>query len=343
MQIRCGTFNLYQFSKPPMAWYKPGSVYSSEAWESKKKWIKDQLLNMNCDVIGFQEVFSVDALRELIKEAGFTYFSTVEMPTTDPANNTVYTSPVVAIGSKYPITSVDPVIVPPFTRDDLPITHDFKFSRTPIKAKINIQDIGDIIFYVAHLKSKRPVIKTPDSIPNEAWDKIVLDTLRSRSQGHIASLLQRGLETTILYHDVTNVLQTHNRIPIVILGDLNDDEHSIPLEALTNRERVYEINGIPYNKLTLQAKQSIYSYTIYDAFDMAPNPSGQKRIPTHYYNKLGNVLDYILVSNAFNERNPYKVGRITNYKVLDDHLKADGIKDDKQSDHAQVVITIETI
>ncbi|PFI06826.1 endonuclease, partial [Bacillus cereus] len=75
---------------------------------------------------------------------------------------------------------------------------------------------------------------------------------------HIASLLQRGLETTILYHDVTNVLQTHNRIPIVILGDLNDDEHSIPLEALTNRERVYEINGIPYNNLTLQAKQSIY-------------------------------------------------------------------------------------
>ncbi|MGG1152626.1 endonuclease/exonuclease/phosphatase family protein [Bacillus wiedmannii] len=343
MQIRFGTFNLYQFSKPPMAWYEPDSVYSSEAWDSKKKWIKDQLLKMNCDVIGFQEVFSFDALRELIKEAGFTYFSTVDTPTIDPENNSVYVSPIVAIGSKHPITSVYPVKIPSPTRDDIAITNDFKFSRTPIKAKIDIKDFGEILFYVVHLKSKRPVIETPNFLPSEPWDKKVLETLRSRSKGHITSLLQRGLESAFLYHEVSDALRINNPTPVVILGDLNDDEHSIPLEALMNRERLNEVDGTRYNNLPSEAKRSIYSYTIYDAFDIAPNPSGQPRIPTHYYNNIGNVLDYILVSNAFNERNPHKIGRIITHKVFDEHLKADGIKDDKQSDHAQVVITIELI
>ena len=32
---------------------------------------------MNCDIIGFQEVFSKDALKELVLELGFKYFKGV--------------------------------------------------------------------------------------------------------------------------------------------------------------------------------------------------------------------------------------------------------------------------
>ncbi|WP_235190104.1 hypothetical protein [Bacillus gaemokensis] len=63
-------------------------------------------------------------------------------------------------------------------------------------------------------------------------------------------------------------------------------------------------------------------------------------MPTHYYKKVGNVLDYIFVSNALNEKNEQHVGRVSTYEVLDRHLKCDDIGNQKQSDHAQVVATI---
>ncbi|MEM5627495.1 hypothetical protein AAHB47_30145 [Bacillus wiedmannii] len=63
MQIRFGTFNLYQFVEPPYKWYEPNSFYSEADWLKKKEWIKKQILDMKCDVIGFQEVFSTNALK----------------------------------------------------------------------------------------------------------------------------------------------------------------------------------------------------------------------------------------------------------------------------------------
>lgn len=53
MQIRCGTFNLYQFAEPPFKWYETGNKYSDAEWLIKKEWIKEQILKMKCDVIGF--------------------------------------------------------------------------------------------------------------------------------------------------------------------------------------------------------------------------------------------------------------------------------------------------
>lgn len=340
MQIRCGTFNLYQFVEPPFAWYEPENVYSNVDWLLKKDWIKEQLLNMNCDIVGLQEVFSCVALRNLLEDLGFTYFETVEIPITDAENNSVFIKPVVAIASKYQIKSVEPVKPLLSVIEELPIEKDFKFSRIPIKAKIHLQGFGDIIFYVCHLKSKKPLIKSVNSSGDDTWDKRVLETLRSRSKGHVTSLLQRGAEAALLYYEITETLNTYDNIPIVLLGDLNDDEHSIPIEALTNRERLFEVDGIDYSELPNEAKMLTYRYRLYDSFDLAPNPTGQKRSPTHYYKGLGSVLDYVLVSNAFNEKNQHSIGRVTSNEVFDQHLKSDRVGDHKQSDHAQVVTTI---
>lgn len=59
--------------------------------------------------------------------------------------------------------------------------------------------------------------------------------------GHVASLLQRGTEAAILYREISETLHNHKEFPIILLGDLNDDEHSIPIEALTNREKLLKI------------------------------------------------------------------------------------------------------
>nr|WP_235676469.1 endonuclease/exonuclease/phosphatase family protein [Bacillus mycoides] len=173
--------------------------------------------------------------------------------------------------------------------------------------------------------------------PSEIWDSQILETLRARSMGHVASLLQRGTEAAILYHEISETLHSNKELPIILLGDFNDDEHSIPIEALTNREKLSKIGD---TQIPIEKQPIVYDYKLYDAFDLAPNQSGQKRLPTHYYGKLGNVLDFIFVSNVLNEKNKEYIGRVSEYKVFDRHLKCDDIKNETQSDHAQVVATI---
>ena len=69
MKIRIGTFNLFQFVEPPYSWYTKKEKFTQEEWEEKKAWIKEQITQMDCDIIGFQEVFSKKANTSLLVAA----------------------------------------------------------------------------------------------------------------------------------------------------------------------------------------------------------------------------------------------------------------------------------
>ena len=86
MKVRVGTFNLFQFVEPPYSWYTKKEKFTPEQWIEKTTWIKNQIKEMNCDIIGFQEVFSKEALKELVLELGFKYFKTIDTPKTDKKN-----------------------------------------------------------------------------------------------------------------------------------------------------------------------------------------------------------------------------------------------------------------
>ena len=79
MKIRLGTFNLFQFVEPPYSWYTKKEKFNERQWLEKTTWIKAQVLKMDCDIIGFQEVFSRKALKSLVKELGFEYFKVVDV------------------------------------------------------------------------------------------------------------------------------------------------------------------------------------------------------------------------------------------------------------------------
>ena len=79
MKLTLGTFNLFQFVEPPFAWYNKKDKFNEAQWLEKTSWIKSQILKMDCDIIGFQEVFSRKALRRLVKELGFKYFKIVDV------------------------------------------------------------------------------------------------------------------------------------------------------------------------------------------------------------------------------------------------------------------------
>ena len=61
-QIRLASFNLFNFIAPPDAYYEFNNIYTQAQWQQKCDWISHYLATHQPCVIGFQEVFSPDAL-----------------------------------------------------------------------------------------------------------------------------------------------------------------------------------------------------------------------------------------------------------------------------------------
>ena len=65
-RLKIATINLFNFIAPPDAYYDFINIYSEEQWQKKCDWITQYLISNHPDVVGFQEVFSIDALRALV-------------------------------------------------------------------------------------------------------------------------------------------------------------------------------------------------------------------------------------------------------------------------------------
>jgi len=339
--MKLATLNLYQFVEPDFYWYekRDENTYHSREWKKKKRWVAEQLQAMDADVVGFQEVFSVDALAALSKAQGYPYFLTTDTPKTHPDDPSVFVSPVVALASRYPIQALPAMIPSEVVTQQLPIAAQFQFSREPVRATVQSPDLGAVAVYVVHLKSKRPVMDETVTYPQEVpWEQRFEDTLLRRSRGDVLSMVQRGLEATLLYHDV--IQQLASTPQLIVLGDLNDHELSTPLDALTQRQKIYEVGGIDAKHWPHDVKKSLHDHRLYDSFIIAPKMRAKRRPYTHLHQGDPTILDHILVSNALNPRNSDATGEVCDYQVLNRHIRHDDIDNKLQSDHGQVVVDI---
>jgi endonuclease/exonuclease/phosphatase family metal-dependent hydrolase len=285
---------------------------------------------MDCDVIGFQEVFSRDALESLVKELGFNYFETVDVPI---IKKKTYLSTTVAIASKYPITKMQRVLVdiPSFEK------HEFKghygFARVPIKATITLPNETELLVYVCHLKSNR--LNEFEYIFKEEHDlKHKKESVAKALEGtNSTSLQQRLCESSSLFHTIK---RTKDK-PAVLLCDFNDKEFSLCIDALSNHKYHDETSeeGFVLHDASYQYTKPIHN----------PHPEQKevKRKSTSYFLGRGNVLDYIFISNSFDKNNKDKIAEVTDYTVFDEHL-GENIKSLLlKSDHAQVVCELSFI
>jgi len=330
IKLRAGTFNLYQFVEPPYSWYTKKNTFSKNQWEEKIFWVKKQIEEMNCDIIGFQEVFSNDALEKLTKELGFNYFVTVDKAELDEENPTLFISTTVALASKYPILEVQEVLVDEKTILRHKFEGNFHFSRTPIKALIELPNKVQITIYVNHFKSNRLNELEYSFNKNNTLLEKINKTKDALEKNISKALKQRLCETSSLFYDFKKITT-----PIISMCDLNDKEFSLTIEALTN-EAYHE-----------KRKEDFYLlYDVYDLIDKKvynPHPEQKeiKRTPTSYFQGSGNVLDYIFVSKEFNEKETHTIGKITSYEIFNKHLHNNPQGSLLQSDHAQVVCEIE--
>lgn len=311
-RVKIATFNLFQFCEPNFSFYTKKEKFTKQNWEEKKLWIKNQILDLNADIIGFQEVFSQKELEVLVKECGFKEFIVSDTPLLDEETKT-YKTTTVAMASKFPIKSIE----------DIKIKDDFSFARKPIKAKIEL-DNKELNIYVAHLKSNRLNEFEYKFTKNSSFEEKIEKLQISQKNSYSKSLNQRINEAKHLHFDIKN-----SKTPSILLCDLNDKEFSITIEALCNNRF--------YNK---DLKKD--EFTLFDAYNHAPkkiyNPHPLqkeiKRTPTSYFVGYGNTLDFIFVSKELKNS-------IKNYKVFDKHLEKNKNGSLKTSDHAQALCEIE--
>jgi predicted extracellular nuclease len=316
--FKVGTFNLLNLVLPGVTYYEKNK-YSPEVYQKKKTWISRQLENMEADIVGFQELFHKEALQEILTETK--EYADAHLVAANPTGD----KPVVALLSKFPITNHQiNSEFPAEARLDIggEVVPIASFSRPILSAQIALSDTVECTVFVAHLKSKRPIL-------SEGADR---DDPVEKAKGQARALIQRAAEATALRMILMETLRNRNH-PVIVLGDLNDSNLSVSTQIISGEP--------PWEKLRLEKKKEIWDVLLYNVKDIQARQSYGDYYYTHIHNGHYESLDHILVSEEFVAQNPKRVGQVTYVSVLNDHLIDETLSDDEvekwKSDHAQVV------
>ncbi|MCH2042507.1 MAG: endonuclease/exonuclease/phosphatase family protein [Saprospiraceae bacterium] len=318
--IKVATFNLYNLVLPETRYYGRRS-YTKEAYAYKKGWINHQLKNMDADIVGFQEIFHEEALKDVI--SANSEYKDAHMVVAGANGN----GPTVGLLSRFPIT--DWSIISTFPEQlevkglKIPFTN---FSRPVLKARVQISKNQHLIVFVAHLKSKRPML----SEGADREDPIEL------AKGKARSLLLRAAEAGALRTILMETLQ-HRDHPVIAMGDLNDTGTSVTTQIISG--------DTPWRQMPMDKKLKYWDVLLYHAKDIQARQSFKDVYYTHIHNGHYESLDHIMVSQELVRENPNRIGRVGFVKVFNDHLIDQTLSEDRveswKSDHAQVVVSLE--
>ena len=327
--LKMTTINLCNFIAPPGSFYSATNKYSQEQWMQKKAWLNQYIGCYQPDIIAFQEVFSSSELKTLLEPLGYRFFSVVDEPET--MKDSIYKKPVVCLASRYPILRAGALAPDPKLTKKLGMTKGFKYSRTPLFATLELPYLGECDFYIVHLKSKRPITDLDDLNKVETLH----DSMQTEITGTWAASVQRGSEACQLMASIIE-RRSHKNNPAIVMGDFNDELGSDILRSF----HISRLRSITED----MADMPLSHYQLHDSWDLFLNNTDEmkeKRKSTHYFHKKGMVLDYILLSNEFNSRDPEKIAEVIGFHCEDAHLYDQNQNElSSTSDHAFITITL---
>jgi len=296
-------------------------------------------------LIGFQEVFSIDSLKELVAEQGYNYFAVVDTP--EVIDDFIYKRPVVAIASKYPIVEVAAVEHDSELASSLGLNSEFTFSRKVLRATITLPHIGNTDCYVVHFKSKRSMIEVDEHNKELTPEQNIIEILKANVAGGWGATIQRGSEATLLMIQMIARREATQQ-PMILMGDFNNElADGVLSHLLTNKLRFAP---------AFDAKTYLAKYCLNDSWDLflksqlsnddvfsdeiTTNPT-PLRASTHYYGTGSSVLDYILLSCEFDASYDDSFFEVSDYSTYDRHLiNPEFERDDLSTDHGVVQVTL---
>ena len=333
-KVSFATCNLYNINLPRLKIYRDYNGWSDEEFALKLQWLSSLVAKVNADIWGFQELWHYQALEQVFERAGLKDNYTLLAPESHQGKAIICAGAVrsdILVGEPEWIKQFPDKFKLEGGGSD-PQTSDIKvaintFSRPVLHFNVRPRRRGKVIsVYVAHLKSKAPT-----SLYREGWyrDDNEYYKRHSKSLGAAISTIRRTAEAAALRMVLTEEMKNNDN-PVVILGDLNDGQHSNTLNILTEQPN-YLFSGYKgggdaalYTVETLQEYRSLRDVYY-----------------THIYQNSKESLDHILVSQEFYDQSKKRLWLFKGMEIINDHLNDENHKETGTTDHGIVKATFE--
>ncbi|MEM9999719.1 MAG: endonuclease/exonuclease/phosphatase family protein [Pseudomonadota bacterium] len=317
--MRIATFNVKNLTKPGNRIYSSSNpLYTEGEYAEKTWWIGQRILEMDADVIGFQEIWEVETLIDCLREVGLE--NEYDIFGRDAPNRfAVQVATMVRKGT----ARSDAIWHTEFpegarflkrrterTTYHMDVQID-NFSRSVLELRVKPKRRGasEIVFFNAHLKSKRPI----DLDRTEA-DKLPFED--EQAIGSALSNVRRSAEAAAL-RMLLNDRMLGNDEPVVVLGDLNDDYLSVSTTIVTGDPsyKLFEKSRVG-SRASKSADLGLYAAQMLKQYRSLRNVHY-----THIFKNRIEVLDHILVSEQFYDHSLKREWSFRDALYFNDHLE----------------------
>ncbi len=271
-RARVASFNVKNLIGADKEYYK-FQQYTEEEYAWKADWLAEQIVTMDADVVGFQEIFEEAALRDVIEAADEIGEESNEVSVPDRSKRyrkraifrklsyTGYTDAALAFapnlndgeaGSRRPGVAIVSRLGfegTPEVIQDLPEPLDIPFqdmgggdggnyrisrlSRPLLKARVPMG--GDVVtVFNTHLKSKLGEFIRPDGAEFAPESDLANYDAVGRALGSARAALRRMAEAWVLRGEIVAELKAGH--PVIVMGDFNDSEHAVSSEIIAGEK-----------------------------------------------------------------------------------------------------------
>jgi endonuclease/exonuclease/phosphatase family metal-dependent hydrolase len=326
------TFNLYNFQLPGRRMNPGQKPWTKDEFERKASWISRQLRSLQPDIVGLQELWHRDAMAEVLDRHDLA--ESYEL-LAEPANgDRIICGALVRKGMRrgnpewiddFPdavrLESSNPMdLQAPAISVAIP-----GFSRPVLRFQVALRDgLPDTEVFVTHLKSKLPT-----RIDQEAWFQESPETFKEHATalGAALSTIRRTAEAAALRVMLTSLMKG-TVTPVIVLGDVNDGQHSNTANILTEQPRYLVGDSQGGADIGLYTAQTLQEYR--DTRDV---------YYTHVHNDLRESLDHVLVSEQFYDHSRRRLWLFDGLIINNDHLNEDDHRLTGTGDHGIVCVS----
>jgi endonuclease/exonuclease/phosphatase family metal-dependent hydrolase len=325
------TFNLFNLQLPDHALNPGQRPWTQDEFADKIEWTARQLNELDADVVGLQELWSRDAMEQVLAKRGLAArYDLLAEPAT---GGKIVCAALVRKG----LLRGTPRWVDEFpdefrlqSKGNDPQTPNIRvtiarFSRPVLNFQVGPRELPPATEgFVAHLKSK-----LPERVDEEKW----FEEDEARFKPHATALgaaiatIRRTAEATALRILLTRAMKG-TVTPVIVLGDLNDGQHSNTVNILTEQPRYLFGDSRGGADTGLYTAQTLQEYR--DTRDV---------YYTYVHEDLRESLDHVLVSEQFYDNSRRRQWLFDGLIINNDHLNDDDHRGTGTGDHGIVRVS----
>jgi predicted extracellular nuclease len=310
-EIRFATFNVLNLARPGLRFYDGIEPYTEQQYDAKISWLARQFDRLDADAIALQEVFSQEAVRDVMARSE-RYRDAIHIGfEPEPGKLT----PSVALVTRLPLAG-EPAKHLDMPRGLAVPLLDLKeamnrFTRPVLQVPVQLAPGLALNIFVVHLKSKRPDYRTNDNETDPA----------SVGAAVLRSMVRRGAEALGLRYLLTD-FASGRRVPMMVMGDFNDVADAVPTQMVLGGGR--GPNG--------------HDERMFECYRLQSRRDPLRDVGyTHVHDGNFETIDHVLVSEEFNPASPHALGEVLDVAYLNDHVI---FRTPDSSDHGAVLVRV---